>query len=1302
MKGYVFEYYKYVRYPKGTLADIKECLSYEDAEKSILTFGEYDRLKINNMAQFDRFRDLSKLAKEWIGNRQSILLYDFGDEPRYIYEDDQEKWGFKAAGTQMFDDHLFWALTELPFRSVLREKMDTYDDLLRYAREKLCGVIGEACGSYSDKPDYVVLGTLGTFGIAVLWFGNQYTDILKIVNCIKRNSKFKKERMYLTAHTIFSKNPLYNTVQEENSLIESIKGTAYVQLTVKKWIDSELKKISGIGKNLRQTSGEYDLEIEMTARDAFVSFEKEEIFDHDKNTYQNSILQTRVTLGVDVEKTELESETSDLELADAEDLKQNLKDNLLGCLQKENDAYVKLRSLIKENVDKSAGLVDTLDSLHCDYRYNVTSAVNQSWADDFSYIFLKNMECMREIINMDKSYKIDVMSILRVVLNNLKQQIFHISESNNLSFEIPKCHLRYTGQEDCILFGYMGIIKDILHTAYQLEGYNKQTEIIPVVTVDILPVIESEMYFDKSSYVDVNDADQEFKIVSLNLPHAAFYDVPLYTLYLYHEIYHYIVPRDREERDYVMGVLLSTIYCHDILDKVFSSLFRNRKGLAMLILNYIDPILYSTIGEQYSEVHKTITGFGRHKRKCKTDTVLLIGEVYKNELIKNLNGPDSCIEQWILKICERLERGEVQGLSFEKLQLKCGQDGEKTVPILRKWFDDVRKGIYRIEPGQATSVTNKVLQGMKEVSADIPMIELSGMSLSEYLLLYSCCLKNELVNPDGFDRNEDLHELVRIGMVLDYFKAMDCSLKKIKDEFIYLYIAKYIRFMKDEASSLTDAIRKRREEAEKWYHYFENSWRMYQSQFVLYKKLCSTLTKLFGVKNRLPSDDIYEKKEYYFKTYRSAYAEFSDVIKCVESLDKKGKKEKAIQLFNTGKNKVCEKIFAENIKLINHFQAQENLTHLSVWNKENNEKKENNNQAYMIPVFRQDFANVRHVRRRSGTIMSIPVIYDLNALMDQMNSVTKRLQKSCHRMFNKREYPLWYRGQSNSNYGLLPSIMRKNDTGRQEFNYLSQYQRYLFEEFKYRSDGAPEVINRSHYAVSDYLALMQHYGVHTNLMDWSEDAFTGLYFALEPLITHEKEMLKNDAVIFVFSPHLYNDARNYMISEGASATSCTERSFLASKKTAGCSDGLIPNIAVNYNKDVYDMFLMGNLNYESGNAYGNEREMALNGKEEMAYLPLAVYTSRLNPRIRSQSGIFVAYNLYAEPSAIIDSYDYIDLEKIQTYYFERSERKEKEQFLYRIVIEKTVAKEIAECLSRMGISKERIYPELANIGQRIR
>ena len=104
----------------------------------------------------------------------------------------------------------------------------------------------------------------------------------------------------------------------------------------------------------------------------------------------------------------------------------------------------------------------------------------------------------------------------------------------------------------------------------------------------------------------------------------------------------------------------------------------------------------------------------------------------------------------------------------------------------------------------------------------------------------------------------------------------------------------------------------------------------------------------------------------------------------------------------------------------------------------------------------------------------------------------------------------------------------------------------------------------------------------------------------------------------------------------------------------------------------------------------------------MAYLPLAVHTSRLNPRIRSQSGIFVAYNLYVEPSSIIDAYSYMDLENVQEYYFEKCEREDKEQFLYKVIIEKKAAKEIAECLVRMGISKERIYPELSNIGQRIR
>lgn len=1295
MKGYIFEYYKYVRYPKGTLKDIEQCLNYVAAERSILTFGEYDRLKINNIFQFDRFRDLSVLAKDWVGNRQSILLYDFGDEPEFIYVDDENEWGFKAVKTGEFDRHLFWALTELPFRSILREKMDkdNYEELLLDAQKKLQNIIQEESTSGAIECKYMILGTLGSFGISVLWFSDQYVDILRVVNNIKCDSKYKGERMYLAAHTMISRNPFYDNVKEDDMLVSKIQGKAFVQVTLKKWINQSLEFINDDHvQNLRHTSGEYDIAMEMDSKDAFTYFEKKKIFNHDENEYQNNILQTKVTLAEAINECSMKEGPS-IEIEE---------DNLADNLNKVEDAYKKLRKLIGEKIDKTAGIIDTLDSLHCDYRYNVTSAVNQSWADDFSYIFLKNIECITEIINIDSTYDVDVMSILRGVLNNLKQQIFHISEANSLNFELPKCHLRYTGQEDCILFSYMGIIKEILQTAYRLKGVNKQTEIIPIVTVDVLPIIESEMYFDKSHYVSENDADQDFKIVSLNLPHVTFYDVPIFILYLYHEIYHYIVPGDRERRDYVMGILLSAIYSRNILYESLLRIFGYKVELVGKIVSYVKPLIYDIVINQYPEVHRTITCFNGCKRKKDTDTVLLIAEVYKDKLIDYLSGQNSCIKDWFVELYNRLCEGTFHGLSFADMYSRKDDFSREAVTILKEWLEKVKEGECEFEFEEKEPVIDKIMDGMEEVSADIPMIELSNMPLSEYMILYSRCLKNELQDPKVIDLSKELKELVRIGVILDFYEHNGSCVEEVKDEFIYLYISKYINLSDDKVFEIKSKIHKRREEAEDWYNYFLMCWREYKDQFGLYRSQCRMLAEMTGIKRRLSTNDIDTKCGIYFQKYREIYKDFSQKIKEIEDLCGNSEEDTIIELCHQLRRELNEKMFAENIKLINHFQAQEKLTQLHSLNEQNNKKKENNNQPYRFPIFKGVFESEGKIQRKEINISKIPTVYKLEGFLERIDSVTKQLEQSCRNIFGIKECPLWYRGQENSIYGLLPGVMRKNNTNRLDFNYLSQYQRYLYEEFKYRADGAPEVMDRSYYGISDYLALMQHYGVNTNLMDWSEDAFTGLYFALEKLIIHEKRMLESDAAIFVFSPHLYNEARNYMINEGAQATSCTESAFLASKKTADCSDGLIPNIAAVYNGEVYDMFLMGNREYESENRYGYINEMLLKGKEEMAYLPLAVYTSRLNPRIRSQSGIFVAYNLYTEPSISVDSYSYMDLEKVQDYYLNVCKRKNKERFLYKIVIEKNAAKEIAECLVRMGFSKERIYPELTSIGQRIK
>lgn len=72
---------------------------------------------------------------------------------------------------------------------------------------------------------------------------------------------------------------------------------------------------------------------------------------------------------------------------------------------------------------------------------------------------------------------------------------------------------------------------------------------------------------------------------------------------------------------------------------------------------------------------------------------------------------------------------------------------------------------------------------------------------------------------------------------------------------------------------------------------------------------------------------------------------------------------------------------------------------------------------------------------------------------------------------------------------------------------------------------------------------MQHYGLRTNLMDWSEDAFTSLFFSLYNLISNKKRDAYSDAAIYIFSPHLYNDARKHMIKKCAETTSCTEAAY---------------------------------------------------------------------------------------------------------------------------------------------------------------
>lgn len=99
----------------------------------------------------------------------------------------------------------------------------------------------------------------------------------------------------------------------------------------------------------------------------------------------------------------------------------------------------------------------------------------------------------------------------------------------------------------------------------------------------------------------------------------------------------------------------------------------------------------------------------------------------------------------------------------------------------------------------------------------------------------------------------------------------------------------------------------------------------------------------------------------------------------------------------------------------------------------------------------------------------------------------------------------WFRGVSKVEYKTLPNIvwrgLRKQESAL-EHEFLSSYKFY---------------INNHHLDSWEILSLMQHHGLPTRLLDWSESPLVALFFAL----TSEPDS-DDDRVVWVLNPNRLN------------------------------------------------------------------------------------------------------------------------------------------------------------------------------------
>jgi hypothetical protein len=164
----------------------------------------------------------------------------------------------------------------------------------------------------------------------------------------------------------------------------------------------------------------------------------------------------------------------------------------------------------------------------------------------------------------------------------------------------------------------------------------------------------------------------------------------------------------------------------------------------------------------------------------------------------------------------------------------------------------------------------------------------------------------------------------------------------------------------------------------------------------------------------------------------------------------------------------------------------------------------------------------------------------------------------------------WFRGHSKADWKLLPGLMRDPAIRISETTLLTRFKQ-----------SAAMLTSRQHNSSFDWMFSMQHYGVPTRLLDWSENPLVALFFSVE----QRREFPKDDGAVWCLRPTALN--RNAGIRDK------TEAQYIPSFEG------------------------------EELESYSTE---SVRQNARMELFPVATIATRNNPRIQAQMGTFTIHH----------------------------------------------------------------------------
>jgi hypothetical protein len=109
--------------------------------------------------------------------------------------------------------------------------------------------------------------------------------------------------------------------------------------------------------------------------------------------------------------------------------------------------------------------------------------------------------------------------------------------------------------------------------------------------------------------------------------------------------------------------------------------------------------------------------------------------------------------------------------------------------------------------------------------------------------------------------------------------------------------------------------------------------------------------------------------------------------------------------------------------------------------------------------------------------------------------------------------PLWFRGDALASHPLVPSLYRHPDN--LDVDSLLRLEEDVIQRFRERGAPYEHVPSDNKW---ELVFLMQHFGIPTRLLDWTENPYIGLFFAL----TAGRPISSEPAAVWILQPSAWN------------------------------------------------------------------------------------------------------------------------------------------------------------------------------------